>query len=155
MIRDNDLHFLCGKIKQLRTATFTNFSTALLKFPVSVVEASATDDEGNVWFRIKKPYFCMEDFEQSFPAQLHFYNKNINYRIEAHGKATIVDEREGIKLNILLNLESAEQYAIIKFKILNAEYFYSRKSNSHHLKSFVNSIVNRILSNEAPILYRF
>ena len=118
MIRDKDLYFLCGKIKQLRTATFTNYSTALLKFPVSVVEASATDDEGNVWFRIKKPYFCIEDFEQSFPAQLHFYNKNINYRIEASGKATIVDKREGIKLNIHFNLESAEQYAIIKFKIL-------------------------------------
>jgi len=155
MIHDKDLHFLCGKIKQLRTAIFTNFSTALLKFPVSVVEVAATDIEGNVWFRITKPYFCIEDFEQSFPAQLHFYNKDINYRIEAHGKASIVDESEGVKSNILFNAESHGQYAIIKFRILHAEYFYYRKNNNIYFINFINNMVNKLLSNTEPILYRF
>src|SRR4051794_37916068 len=133
MVQDKDLYFLCSKIKQLRTATFTNFSTALLKFPVNVIKISVTDDEGNLWFGIKKPYECIEDMEQSFPAHLHFYNKAFNYRISTYGKATIV---------------ANDQYVIIMFKILSAEYFfYNRKNDSsHQFKNILNNMIDRILS---------
>jgi hypothetical protein len=142
MIPDKDIYFLCDKIKQLRTAIFINFSTALLKFPVSIIEVTATDDEGNLCFRITKTYHCIEDFDQIFPAQLHFYNKAFNYRISAHGKATIA--------------EDTEQYAIIKFKILSAEYyFFNKKSSNNYLKNLINSMINKILPNEEAILYRF
>src|SRR4051794_8970558 len=106
MIRDKDLYYLCDKIKQLRTATFTNFSTALLKFPVNVIEVVATDEEGNLWFKLIKPYHCIEDFEQSFPAHLSFYNKDFNYRISAHGKATIDANTEETKCEPCLNIET-------------------------------------------------
>jgi hypothetical protein len=155
MIPDKDIYFLCDKIKQLRTATFTNFSTALLKFPVSVIEVSATDYEGNLWFRIKKPYLCIEDFDQFFPAQLHFYNKDFNYCIAAHGKAAIANDSDKTKSRIPFNMEDQEQYAIIRFKILSAEYFFLKKNSSNHLKAFINNMLNKILLNEESVQYRF
>lgn len=155
MIQDKDLFFLCEKIEQLRTATFINFSTALLRFPVSVIELSATDDEGNLWFKVRKPYKCIEDLEQYFPAQLHFFNKDFNYRIAVHGKATITKGRNRIAFTTPFNTEADEQYTIIKFKILNAEYCFNKKSTSSHLKDTFNNMLNKILSNEDTILYRF
>src|SRR4051794_40614020 len=148
MVQDKDLYYLCDKIKQLRTATFTNFSTALLKFPVNVIEVVATDEEGNLWFRINKPYHCIEDFEQSFPAQLNFYNKDFNYRISAHGKATIAEDTDEIKFKLSFSIESGGQYAIIRFKILSAEYFFNKKRSNNHLKDFINSMIDKILLNE-------
>ncbi len=155
MIPDKDLYFLCDKIKQLRTATFINFSTALLKFPVSIVEVSATDNEGNLWFKIRKQYSYITDFDQTFPAQLHFYNKEFNYYIAAHGKATIANDNEEIKSQISLKTEDQEQYAIIRFKILSAEYFLFKKNSRNHVKGFINNMLNKILLIEESVLFRF
>jgi len=155
MIHDKDLYFLCDKVIHLRMAIFINFSTALLKFPVSVVEVSSTDKKGNLWFRISKPYQCIGDFEQSFPAQLHFYNKDCNYRLTAQGNATIVNDSQETKSKAPFNLEINDQYAIIKFEILSAEYFYYKQSNHYLLISLVNNMINKILLHEGPLQYRF
>jgi hypothetical protein len=155
MIRDRDLYYLCDKIKQLRTATFTNYSTALLRFPVNIIEVVATDEEGNLWFRINKPYHCIEDFEQSFPAQLSFYNKDFNYRISAQGKATIAEDNDEIKFKLSFSFNAAGQYAIIRFKILSAEYLINKQRSKNHVKDFINSMIDRILLNDKFVLYRF
>jgi len=123
---------------------------------VCVIEVCVTDDDGNLWFRVNKPYDCIDDLEQSFPALLHFYNKVISYYIAVHGKATIMDHIEDTTSTISLKAHNCkQQYAFIKFKILSAEYFYSKNAKNNHSKYSLNTILDKIFLTKESIIYRF
>lgn len=136
--RDN-IGFLKTGTEALNTALFYNFSNALLKFPVSLIQLSRFDQQGNMWFELKKPYKEISGMDKSFPGRLHFYKKNFTYYITIDGVATITTEEN-------------PDTVTIKFKISSAEYFYRYAPTSSLLIALKNYAGNflRSLSRDDP-----
>ena len=92
MITDSNLNHIREKIYKLRTAIMYSMSNDVCKLPNSIVTALQVDDEGQLWFACPKPLLEVSEYDNSFPARLHFYHKGILFHLEVSGKATIVDD---------------------------------------------------------------
>ena len=143
MTTDKNLNFISNGIKNLGTAIFSDFSTSILKFPTCVITISNIDKSGNIWFHIKKPYEDISGFDKEFSAQLQFYNKNYNYHITAHGNATII-----LKENELATDQSAGNETLIRLRIFNAEYCYSRKNGKTDSGNYINKLITWLFIDE-------
>ncbi|HEY8388356.1 MAG TPA: hypothetical protein VIK74_07115 [Parasegetibacter sp.] len=91
MSTDINLQFIKEKVYDLRTAIFFSTSNSLLKLPVRIVEALTIDEEGCLWFYMKKPVQQVSEFDLIFPARLQFYKKGKSSFVEVAGRGTIVD----------------------------------------------------------------
>ncbi len=126
MLSDKNLHFLQGKIQDLRSALFYCLSNSVMRLPTSIVTALKVDDEGQVWFFVSRPRQQLSAAEQQFPARLEFYKKGKQSLIKINGRACIVDEVE--KMSNLVGLpdeiqsKALDQLLLIKVKIEKAEY---------------------------------
>jgi general stress protein 26 len=151
METDKNLSFLNSKMEELGHALFYNFSTAVLKFPVSVIQMAKMDEVGNIWFTVKKPAQSIENFDKDFPAQLHFYKKGMSFHIKVHGKAVIVDDPE--ELNNLqedVKMKIARGNVLIKIKILKAEYFDNDETQRAGVLTNIRNFMNKWLFREEP-----
>jgi hypothetical protein len=116
MISGNYLNFINSGIEKLNTAIFYNFSKSLLKFPTCVIKVTGSDENGNLWFAVKKPYEDITGLDKEFPAQLKFYNKRHRFYVTVYGKATLIPDKPMHTDN-----------AYIRFRIFNANYCCSKK----------------------------
>lgn len=155
MIQDRDLQFLCGKIKELHTATFINFSNAVLRLPSDLIEIAATDDAGNLWFAVQSPYICMDDVARSFAAALNFYNKSLNYRIAIQGNATIVNTDEEVPSNSANRRGHPVRFTIVNFQIVSAEYFCAVETKNNLVTRFFNRAMDILFLHGKPAIYKF
>ena len=96
MFQSIDMHLMGDKMEKLGTALFANYSSALMRFPTSLVRVTDRDDSGGIWFSLKKKYEDMSGFERAFPGELYFYNRQFNYRMEVEGWASIVRVEEEV-----------------------------------------------------------
>lgn len=81
-------------IEELGTALFSNTGNDVLKLPTQIVQTIKANDNGEVWILMRKPVQRIEQFNQSFPAYLHFHRKGHGVSIQANGKATIIVDPE-------------------------------------------------------------
>lgn len=132
MISHNHLDFIVKIIEKLNTAIFYNFSKSLLKFPTCIIKVTGFDENGHIWFAIKKPYEDITDFDNEFPAQLKFYNKMYRFYITVYGKATLIRDQE-----------MQDNNAYIRFRIFNADYHCSKMNIKPRfkLKDFINALL--------------
>lgn len=125
MLTDKHIQFLREKIHDLENALFFNYSSSVLKLPVSVVRIRDVDEIGQVWFYVNRPTQSLEHFEHEFPAQLQLYKKGKEHRIQVHGKAVIVDDPE--QLNTLpadlFPVRPNGNMVLVKVKIAKVEYY--------------------------------
>ena len=91
MTNDTNLQFIRERITQLKSAIMYNNSQDVLKVPNNLAEAVEVDQEGVLWFTIRRPSGYMQECDQEFPARLHFYRKGLYYYIEVSGKASVVN----------------------------------------------------------------
>jgi len=152
MQTDKNLSFLTTKMQELGSALFYNFSTAVLKFPVSIINFIKVDELGQIWFSVAKPKQSLENFDPEFPGQLHFYKKNVSYHLKTHGKAMIVSDPEE-----LFNLEEdlkqfamKEDTVLLKFKILKAEYFDSEEKENPGIIAGIKNYISKWIFREEP-----
>ncbi|HEX6916317.1 MAG TPA: hypothetical protein VF145_13800 [Chitinophagaceae bacterium] len=125
MLTDKQIQFLKDKIHQLENALFYNYSTSVLRLPVSVVRISQVDDLGQVWFYVNRPSQGLEYFEHEFPAQLQFYKKGKKHRVQVHGKAVIVDDPEQLNLlpPELFPIRPNKNTVLMKVQIARVDYY--------------------------------
>lgn len=112
MTNDNNLQFIREKIGQLKSAIMYNNSQDVLKVPNNLAEAVEVDQEGVLWFTIRRPAGYMQECDQEFPARLRFYRKGIFFYVEVSGKANVVNysygnEQEDIVL-LRMNMNEVE-----------------------------------------------
>jgi len=123
MLTDKHIQFLRDKINDLENALFYNYSTSVLKLPVSVVRILDVDELGQVWFYVNRPSQSLEHFEHEFPSQLQFYKKGKHHRIQLNGKAMIVDDPEQLN-NLPLDLQApGKNMVLLKVKIAKVDYY--------------------------------
>ncbi len=135
MTSRNYLNFTSKKIEKLNTAIFYNFSKSLLKFPTCIIKVTGFDENGNIWFAVKKPYEDITDFDNEFPAQLNFYNKMYTFYVNVYGKATLIRDQK---------MQADNAY--IRFRIFNADYYCSKKNIKTRFK--LKDLIKALLAYE-------
>lgn len=124
---NQQLQFLQDKIHQIGSAIFHNQSDAVLKLPTSVVSTFKADDNGYVWFFIKKPHQDIRQFESDFPTRLDFFKKGVDFFLQVSGKGWIITDPEEIcsfmEMNPEVDPAVFSGYVLVKVKMLKAEYY--------------------------------
>jgi general stress protein 26 len=120
-----DLAFLRSKIQDLRSALFFSQGVSVLKFPTSIITALKVDEEGQIWFFVPKPTQQLDSFDDEFISRLDFFRKGKHAFVQVTGKATVV--QNPALINEFLQNETQQRVsdclALVKVKILNADYF--------------------------------
>ena len=105
MLTQPKVVFLQEKIMELQQALFFDLGSAVLKLPVSVINALHVDEVGQVWFFITKPQQNVNEFDREFRCRLDFYRKGKNFYLHLTGKGCIVSDPEEVNSVIGLNDE--------------------------------------------------
>ena len=123
MVNENNLGFIKDRIGEIRSAILHSMSNELIKIPSSIITVLRADENGHLWFFIKKPVQVMFDHEKSFPVRLQFYRKGKPFYIHVTGYAEVSDNNEVI--NEFTNLEkdiAMQNLMLIKLKMTKIEY---------------------------------
>ena len=133
MAAENNLCFIKDRIGEIRSVILHSISNELIKIPSSIITVLRVDENGQLWFFVKRPAQVMFDHEKSFPARLQFYRKGRPFFLQVTGYAGVSDNKEAI--NEFTNLEketegiAMQNLMLIKLKMTKAEY-YEQKSSS-------------------------
>jgi hypothetical protein len=124
MNTNNHLGFITGKIEELGTAVLHSHSNSVLNIKSTVVNTRQVDENGNIWFTIRKPQQEINQFEKQFPVALNYYKKGTAFFLNIFGVARIVSDPEELvcaRLNNEIDVEENE--VLMCVKILNANYY--------------------------------
>jgi hypothetical protein len=98
MTTDYNLQFIRGKLSSISNALMYNMSVNSAKLPNDIVRFQEIDEHGRILFSIQSPKYNKHVIESSIPVRLFFYQKGLDYFIEASGLACMECEeyRDGI-----------------------------------------------------------
>ena len=127
MFQENNLAFIKERITEIRSALLYSMSDELIKLPTSIISILKMDDDGQLWFFVKRPSQLMHDTEKKFPAKLQFYRKGRPFYLMVSGCAGI-DENNDLINTLSDDLEQGssslamQNMMLVKLKITKAEY---------------------------------
>lgn len=142
---DTNLQFIKTKLYHLHTALMYSQSNELIRIPNNVVSVLKIDDEGYLWFRYKVPVQYINEYEQNFPARLHFFRKGISYYMEISGKATIIRNQE-IRSE---DVNDENPSLLIRMNILSAEYVEPVTKRKTKFETWMESMYSWTIRNIA------
>jgi general stress protein 26 len=132
MASENNLCFIKERIGEIGSAILYCMSNELIKIPACIITVLKVDEEGQLWFFVKRPMQKLYDHEKSFPARLQFYRKGKPFFIHVTGHAGI--NENGKTINNFTGLEkqtedmAMQNLLLIKLKMTKAEYYESKTS---------------------------
>lgn len=122
----NNISFLQQRIQEIGSALFYSLSSAVLKFPTTIVNTLKVDETGNIWFFINRPEQNLAEFDWEFPAQMQFYRKGKRYFLQIAGKACIVNDPEEVnglqQLPEDTRIKAFKDLVLIKLRINVVQY---------------------------------
>jgi general stress protein 26 len=127
MSQENNLAFIKERISEIRSALLYSMSDELIRIPTSIISILRIDDEGQLWFFVKRPPQLMHDAEKKFPAKLQFYRKGRPFYLMVSGCAGI-DESNDLIDKFTDDMEKGssslamQNMMLVKLKITKAEY---------------------------------
>jgi general stress protein 26 len=132
MPTENNLGFIKERIGEIGSAILYSLSDELIKIPVSIITVLKVDEDGQLWFFVKRPVQNMYDHEKSFPARLQFYRKGKPFFIQVSGYAGVSENRETIS-DFIGPGQQTEDTAmhtlmLMKLKMTKAEYYENKQS---------------------------
>ena len=133
MATENNLPFLKARINEIKSAILYSTTNELIRIPVSIISILRMDENGHLWFFVKRPPQLMTEYEKSFPAHLQFYRKGKPFFIYVSGYAHVAEDKETIRELVALGPETEhaalQNLALINLKMVKVEY-YEQKSKS-------------------------
>lgn len=134
---DNPVHFVRQKILQIRSALFFCQHDKLVKIPTSIVTVLRADENGVLWFFVKRPLLTMDVFANEFPVRLEFFRKKAGYHIQVWGKAFIVQDNdvlmdEWADISPASKEDLLHQLVLLKVKMMNIDYFDKTLPENRH-----------------------
>ena len=139
MITEDNLSFLKERINEIKSAILYSLTNELVKVPVSIISILRIDENGSLWFFVKRPSQLMTENEKSFPAHLQFYRKGKPFYIHVSGLAIIAEEKKTISefATVQPDTESTalQNIALIKLKMIKVEYYEQKKQPASHAVS--------------------
>lgn len=121
----NHLPFLQKKLGQVKNAVMYNMNNEIVKLPNDVVQFVRMDNEGLLWFSIRRPKYWVTLYDTCFPVRLCFYQKGLDYYIEASGVAIMADMDETKRHQH----EIAPGCLLMKMTPISVEYSENPKKN--------------------------
>ncbi len=149
MGNDKYMHFIAEKIKETKAAIFYCLSKSPLRMPNSIIQSSIVDDNGNISFFTSRPAQLISQFEQEFPAELHFFKKGNSFKLTVFGKARIVTDPEELTYMLYLTADEMAMalttHVLIRVQILEAHFQHSKAERNYIYKN-VQSLYQRLFS---------
>jgi len=105
----SNLDFLRARIYEIKSALFGDSDKSDFKIPTSIISVLKVDNDGNLWFLINQPEYHIACYGFSFPANLSFYRKGVNFSLSVQGMASVVLDTSII--NEITGVDEAEQKA--------------------------------------------
>jgi hypothetical protein len=121
----------------LRSALFFGQNSGSAKMPASIVTVLRVDDDGCLWFFVKRPHNWLFAGEREFPARLDFFKKQVGYFLQITGKALVLSEKD-IDMHDWADIptESGKnvlnELMLMKVKMLNVDYYENIVPQSPH-----------------------
>lgn len=144
------MQIVAEKIKETQAAIFYCLSKSPLRIPNSVIRSSTVDDNGNISFFINRPAQLISQFEQEFPAELHFFKKGNSFKLSVFGKARIVADPEELSYLYYLAPNEVEKalttHVLIRVQIIEAHFQNSQTDKRSYLFKHVQTIYQRLFS---------
>jgi general stress protein 26 len=152
MFNENNLSFIKERISEIRSALIYSMSNELIKIPTSIISILKIDDDGQLWFFIKRPSELLLDTEKNFPARLQFYRKGKPYYLNVNGCAGI-DENTDLINQFTDDMEkessstAMQNMMLVKLKITKVEYHEQKQSvpNRNILQIAIQRLYNTFL----------
>ena len=135
-----EFKFIREKIYRLHTAILYSMSNELIKVPNCLITLLRMDEEGHMWFQCKAPIVYMQNYEQSFPARLHFFRKGFSYFIDVSGSASIVNTTDNGATN------SSDGVMLVKLNVNNIEYTEPQTKKKTRLDEWIEKSYNWIIN---------
>jgi len=138
MTTSSNLQFIREKIFELRSAIMYPMSNELVHLPNNIVTAVRVDDDGQIWFLVRRPVQSVSECEQVFPVMLKFYRKGVSFFLEVSGKATIVTgaDPEFPQSSYNTSMGTGGKPLLIKMTMTSIDYIEpvdKRKTRLEHL----------------------
>jgi len=150
---NNDLGFLQQKITEIKSALFKAEINSVLQLPNNIVSTLKMDDDGYIWFFTSCNGYYAGKIDKHFFGHLEFYQKGSDYHIKVSGKALIVDDADVIKKDNSFYNDS--NIALIKFKILQAEYFENKHPQAGSFKEWIKDYFTELFVPKSHRLFNF
>lgn len=87
IIKQQELDLLRERIRLIPRAIMYNQSANPVHLPNDVVHVEGLDGDGCVWISVSYPKYNHVFMEPNFPVKLSFFEKSVNFFIEADGMA--------------------------------------------------------------------
>ena len=146
MDKKYNLSFIACRIKEIGSALMHDLgNSSFEKVPADIVTVLKTDEDGSIWFFIKRPAYTGE-MPLSFPVSLQFLRKGKNFFIKATGMARSTWNYDPVKSfinytnpttsDVLLNL------TLVQVKINAVEYceYDTQKKEENRLITWVRNV---------------
>ena len=115
-----------------------NMGSHPLKMHNDIVTLIKTDDAGQLWFSCHKPRGVITQYEQSFPARLFFYQKGIEFYLEAKGVAFLANYEETMQCKN----EMSDDTILVKMTPAYIEYTETKPKTAPIFSKWVSTLRN-------------
>ncbi len=155
-MQNNDTHlkFLREKIEEAKVALFRSEINSELSLPPNVVQVLKTDEDGNLYFFTSCPGKYAMQINNAFYAYLDFHKKGSNTRMQASGKAYILND-EFDDLNEMGASAGNNSVVLVKMKIMRAEYFDKSQERNLSFTQKIKSTITHLFSPSAESYFNF
>ena len=156
LTKDENLLFLESKIQEIKIAMFKAEINSELQLPNNIVSTIKTDGEGNIWFFTSCNGEYAKNLDKNFFAYLEYYQKGQDFRLRLSGKASIVEgDEDDSNSSIATAPIKRGSIVLIKFKIVNAEYFENKPSVNVSVKDKVKTFFTEMFIHNSHRMYDF
>ena len=153
---DENLAFLKEKIKDIKIALFKSEINSELQLPNNIIQALKVEDDGTIWFLTSCTGDHAKSIDKTFYAYLDFYKKGTECRLQLSGRAPIVeDEQESFLTMSNYSKSTADRLVLVKFKIMQAEYFETKLQQNISWKEKMKVAINHLFFNPSHRVYDF
>lgn len=143
LTQDDNLLFLQRKIGEIKIAMFKAEMDSVLQLPNNIISTLKIDGDGNIWFFTSCNGKYAQNIDESFYAYLEYYQKGGAYRLRVSGKASVVQDDP---MAHTAEINSKDNFILIKFKIMHAEYFENKSLVTSSFKTRVKDFFTDIFT---------
>ena len=142
-IVDENLKFLKEKINSIKVALFRSEIDSELELPNNIIKTYKVEDDVTVWFFTTLNVYHKALSGKPFFAHLYFYKKEADFHLQLSGKAVIVENAD-LDSNFSTFSTGTYAVALIKMKILHAEFNEKRDSTNISWPKKIKSVFNQL-----------
>ena len=156
ILKNQHLDFLLKKIQEIKFARFKAEIDSELRLPANIIHTIKTEKDGIIWFFTSCNGYHARKIDKHFYSTLEYFQKGRDFSLRLNGTATIIEEgMESYSTAIKEYNYLPETFVLIKFKILQAEYFEIKQPMKASLKTKVRYLFSDLFFTQSYKVFDF